>query len=215
MLFWNELVDLFRAAIFAYSQACGGNLALGIVIVTFLVRAIMFPLTLRLARAAAAQRALMKKLKPELDQIRKRFRNQPERLTQETQRVFQHEGASPVPLKGCLGNLIQMPVLLALFTAVRGCVQAGGRFLWIRNIAKPDVLLASAVAAIACVTAAVGAGSTEQNHAMLIAVPTLLTFFVLLRMSAGIGLYWGVSNLVTLTQTVKIQRERAVAERAC
>lgn len=214
MLVWNEAVNFLSAAIFAYSQACGGQLGVGILAVTFLVRATMFPLTLRLARASAAQRALMQKIKPELDQIRKRFSKQPERLTQETQRIYERENASPLPLKGCLGNLVQMPVLLALFTAVRRCVQGGGRFCWIGNIAKPDFLLATVVAAITCVTAALGTGTSDQNHAVMIAIPTVLTFVVLLRMAAGVGLYWGVSSLFSLLQSVILYRERVVVERA-
>lgn len=210
---WNEAVNLLSAAIFAYSQACAGQLGVGILAVTFLVRAIMFPLTLRLARAAAAQRALMQKIKPELDQIRKRYGKQPVRLTKETQRIYERENASPLPLKGCLGNLVQMPVLLALFTAVRRCVQAGGRFFWIGNIAKPDFLLATIVASITCMTAALGASSSEQNHAVMIAIPTALTFIVLLRMAAGVGLHWGVSSLFNLLQSVILYRERVVAER--
>ncbi len=214
MIVWEQCVDLLRAAIFAYAQACGGNLGIGIVAVTFLVRMAMFPLTLRLARLSAAHQELMRKLKPELDRIRERFRNKPERVVQETQRVFEREGVSPLPLKGCLGTVVQMPILLALFVAVRGCVRAGGRFLWIRNIAKPDFVLTAVVTALTYATVALGASSTDQNKALMIAIPTMITFFVLLRMSAGIGLYWGVSTMVSLFQAVIIHRERLAAERA-
>ena len=214
MVVWDQCVDLLRAAIFAYAQACGGNLGVGIVGVTFLVRMVMFPLTLRLARISAAHQELMRKLKPELDRIRERFRNKPERMRQEMQRVFQREGVSPLPLKGCLGAVAQMPILLALFAAVRGCVPAGGRFLWIRNIAKPDLVLTVAVTALTYATVAIGASSTNQNKALTIAIPAMITFFVLLRMSAGIGLYWGVSSMASLLQTTIIRRERLAAERA-
>ena len=80
MLIWDQFVDLLRAAIFAYSQALGGNLSTGIVAVTFLVRMAMFPLTLRLARINAAHQKLVRKLKPELDSIRERFNDNPERM---------------------------------------------------------------------------------------------------------------------------------------
>ncbi|MGO9111141.1 MAG: YidC/Oxa1 family membrane protein insertase [Thermoguttaceae bacterium] len=215
MVVWDQCVDLLRAAIFAYSQACGGNLGIGIVAVTFLVRMAMFPLTLHLARLSAAHQELMCKLKPELDRIRERFRNKPERMAQETQRLFEREGVSPLPLKGCLGTVVQMPIFLALFAAVRGCVGAGGRFLWIRNIARPDFVLTAVVTALTYATVALGASPAVQNKALMIAVPTMITFFVLLRMSAGIGLYWGVSSMVSLFQTAMIRRARLGVERAC
>lgn len=210
MVVWDQFVDLLRAAIFAYTQACGGNLGVGIVGVTFLVRMAMLPLTLRLARLSAAHQELIRKLKPELDKIRTRFKNRPERLAQETRRVFQREGVSPFPLVGCVGALVQAPILLGLFSAVRGCVAAGGRFLWIRNIARPDFLLTIAVTALTYATAALGATSTDQNKALMIAFPTIVTFLVLSKLSAGIGLYWGVSGLVSLLQAAIIRRERLI-----
>jgi YidC/Oxa1 family membrane protein insertase len=214
MLVWDQGIDLLRAAIFAYSQACGGNLGLGIVGVTLLVRMALFPLTLRLARMSAAHQELMRKLKPELDTIRQQFRKKPQRMAQELQQVFEREGVSPLPLKGCMGTAVQMPVIVALFAAVRGCARAGGRFLWIRNIARPDIVLTAAVTALTYATVAMGAGSTDQNRALMIATATVMTFFVLLRMSAGIGLYWGASGMVSLLQTVVLRRERLAAPRA-
>ena len=210
MVVWDQFVDLLRAAIFAYAQVCGGNLGVGIVAVTLLVRMAMFPLTLRLARLSAAHQELMRKLKPELDNIRARFKNRPQRLAQETRRVYQREGVSPLPLVGCAGALVQAPILLGLFSAVRRCVAAGGRFLWIRNIAGPDFLLTVAVTVLTYVTVALGAGSADQNRALMIAVPTIVTFLVLSKLSAGIGLYWGVSGLVSLLQAAIIRRERLI-----
>ena len=215
MFVWDQCVDLLRAAIFAYSQVFGGNLGMGVVTVTFLVRMAVFPLALRLARVSAAHQERMRKLKPELERIRARFRKKPQRVLQETRRVFEREGVSPLSLKGCLGTIVQMPILLALFTAVRDCVRAGGRFLWIRNIARPDFVLTAVVTALTYATAALGATSMDQNKVWMIAVPTMITFFLLLRLSAGVGLYWGVSTMVSLFQAVMIRRERLAAERAC
>ncbi len=214
MVVWDQLVELFRVAIVAYAQACGGNLGVGIVAVTFLARMAMLPLTLRLARLSAAHQEAMRRLKPELDRIRARFKNRPERLARETRRVLEREGVSPVPLKGCLGTLVQMPVLVAMFTAVRRCLAAAGRFLWIRNLARPDLILTLVVTALTSATVALGAQSTEQSKALMIAVLTIITFVVLLKMAAGIGLYWGVSSFVSLLQAAIIRRERSAAERA-
>src|SRR5687768_16683913 len=128
MILWEKYVDLLRAAIFAYSQACGGNLGIGIVAVTFLMRMAIFPLTLRLARHAAAHQALMRQLKPKLEEIRARFKNQPKEIATQTQQLFERRGLTAKSLGGCLGTLVQMPILLGLFSAVRGCAAAGGRF---------------------------------------------------------------------------------------
>lgn len=48
----------------------------------------------------------------------------------------------------------------------------------------------------------------------MIAIPTMLTFVVLIRIAAGVGLYWGVSTLFSLLQSLILYREQVVAERA-
>ena len=214
MFVWDQLVEILHNAILTYAQVCGGNLSMGIVTVTFLVRMALFPLTFRLARLSVRHQAVLRRLKPELAKIRERFGKDPQRLTRETRRLFEREGISPVPLKGCLGAIIQMPFLFALFVAVRRCVAAGGRWLWIRNIAKPDFALTLAVTGIAYLTVAVGTGSGEHhNKLVMIAIPTLVTFFVLSKMAAGVGLYWGVSSLIGLAQALIIRRERLALEK--
>lgn len=209
MFLWDQFVDLLRASIFAYSQACGGNLGTGIVTVTLLVRVAMLPLTLRLARMSAAHQETMRKLKPDLEKVRSRFRDRPDRMTEETRILFQREGVSPLPLGGCAGMLVQIPIFLGLFTAVRRCAAIGGRFLWIRNIAKPDFLLTAAVTALTYVTLIVGAHSSDHNRMLMAAVSAIVTFIVLVTMPAGVGLYWGASGLVSLLQSVLIRRARA------
>ena len=213
MLIWYQFVDVLRAAIFAYSQACGGNMGVGIVAVTFLVRMAMLPLTLRLARLSAAHQEAMRRLKPKLERIRTRYRGKPGRVAEETRRLFDKEGVSPLPLAGCLRALVQMPVLVGLFSAVRGAAAAGGRFLWIRNIAKPDFLLTIAVAALTYAAVALGAKDVEPNKTWMLLIPMVVTFLVLSRLAAGIGLYWGVSSLVSLLQAAILRRQAAA--KAC
>ncbi len=208
MVLWEQCVELLRMSIFSVSQACGGNLGTGIVLVGFVLRIVLLPLTLKLARISAAHQESMHRLKPELDRLRTRFKKQPERLAQETQRVFEREDVSPFPVVGCLGNLVQLPMFLAMFSAVRRCAAAGGRFLWIGNIAKPDILLTLAVTALTGASVAWGAQSAEQGRTWLILIPTVVAFFALSKMAAGVGLYWGVSSAVSLLQSAILRRER-------
>lgn len=99
-------------------------------------------------------------------------------------------------------------VVLALFTAVRDCALAGGRFLWIRNLARPDVFLTLAVTAVTSATVALHAGSAGQSKTFIVVVPAIVTLFVLSRLSAGVGLYWGVSSLASLLQTALVRRQK-------
>ena len=199
---WSDVVDVLREAIFAYAQMSNGNLACGIMAVTFLARLALLPLTLRLARSAARQQEAMRRLKPELDAARAAFRDDPARLANETQRIFAREGLSMIPAAGCLGIIMQTPVLLALYNAVRETTTLGGRFLWIRDISKPDMALAMVVAAITAASMAAGPqpdGLAQQRMVML-ALPAVFTLVALWQMASGVGLYWGVSSLVGVAQ---------------
>src|SRR5262245_12687280 len=115
MAIWTEVVDVLREAMFAYAQMSHGNLAHGIMAVTFLARLALLPLTLRLARGAAIQQKAMHRLRPELDAVRARFKDDPPALARETQRILSREGVSMIPAAGCAGMLLQTPVLLALY----------------------------------------------------------------------------------------------------
>jgi YidC/Oxa1 family membrane protein insertase len=100
---------------------------------------------------------------------------------------------------------------LGLYAAVRKCAAAGGRFFWIPNIALPDVVLTLAVMGVTYATVALGTSSTDHNRTMMIALPTLLTFFFLSNLAAGVGVYWGASSLIGLFQAALLRRERAPA----
>lgn len=199
---WSDVVDVLREAIFAYAQMSNGNLACGIMAVTFLARLALLPLTLRLARSAARQQEAMRRLKPELDAARAAFRDDPARLANETQRIFAREGLSMIPAAGCLGIIMQTPVLLALYNAVRETTTLGGRFLWIRDISKPDMALAMVVAAITAASMAAGPQSDgpAQQRMVMLALPAVFTLVALWQMASGVGLYWGVSSLVSVAQ---------------
>jgi YidC/Oxa1 family membrane protein insertase len=205
---WDWFVETLRTAIFMASGLFGGNVAGGIIVVSVCVRLALLPLTLRLAKVSAAHQQTMAKLKPELDRLRRRYQDRPDRLTTETRKLFEREGTKPIPLASCLGTLAQMPVFLGLFSAVRKSAAAGGRFLWVRNIAQPDALLAVLVALLTCSAVALTRTSPEQNKAILLLLPAIVTLVALWQLSAGVALYWGVSSLVSVAQAAMVRGQR-------
>ncbi len=209
-MLWDQIVDLLRLIIMAYAQACGGNLGAGILAFSIVVRIVMFPFTLRIARTMKAHQQAMEKLRPQLERIRKRFRKQPERIAEESHRLFQENDISPIPYAGCLGGLAQIPLFLAVYSAVRQAVVAGGRFLWIGNIARPDILLTIVVTALTYASITHSAsGLTQQGKPIVILLPVIATLFILAKTSAGIGLYWGVSAAASLIQSMVLARDPA------
>jgi len=208
MLLWSHAVDVIRESMFAYAQVSNGNIAYGIMAVTFLARLALFPLTLHLAKSAAVQQEAMRRAAPALEALRAEFKNDPARLAQETRRVLSREGVSLVPGMGCLAMLLQTPLMLALFDAVRQCAAIGGRFLWIRDVSKPDIALALLVALVTAGSMAAGPQPDvpTQQRQLLLVMPALFTAVALWQMAAGVGLYWGVSSIVGVAQGIVVRR---------
>jgi YidC/Oxa1 family membrane protein insertase len=206
MLFWHQAVEILRESIFAYAQACNGNLGAGILIVTFLARLALLPLGIGLARAAARQQRAMARLQPALDALRQAHKRDSKRLAEETSRLLAREGVSPFSLGGCLGALAQIPVFVALYSAVRQAAAVGGRFLWIRNLAKPDWPLAIAATIFTVLATATGGVAPSQNRSVILSISAAVTIAALSKMAAGVGLYWALSSLFGAVQGWAVQR---------
>jgi YidC/Oxa1 family membrane protein insertase len=206
MPLWDQSIEVLRESIFAYSQMCNGNLGWGIVVVTFLARLALLPVGLRLARLAHAHQTAMDRLKPELDAIRVRHKGNAQRIAEESRRVMAREGVSLVP-PGFLGSVVQIPVLIALYSAVRQAASVGKRFLWIPSLAKPDSLLTMLVVALTMLSVAAGQSTSSSPHqTVMLLLSGIMATLVLSKMAAGVGLYWGVSSLFGVLQGLVTRR---------
>ena len=210
MMFWDQSVELLKESILAYAQVCNGNLGYGILVVTFLARLALLPLGLRLAKVAQAHQRAMEKMQPELDALRERYQRNPKRLAEETRRLMAREGVSPISAGGCIGALVQIPVFVALYAAVREVATIGGRFLWVRDISRPDVVVASLAILFTVAATASGSSGPAPNRAIVLVISGVVTAVALSKMAAGVGLYWALSSLFGAVQGFVVQR-RAVA----
>ena len=209
MWLWNESIDVLRESMLAYAQLFNGNLGYGILVVTFLARLALLPLGLRLAKMAQTHQRVMQRMQPELDAIRRRYQGNPRRLAEETRRVMAREGASPISVGGCVGALIQIPVFLALYAAVRQVASIGGRFLWVRDISRPDVVVGALATLFTLAATASGSSGPAPNRAVVLLISATVTALALSKMAAGIGLYWGLSSLIGAAQGLVVQRRHA------
>lgn len=95
-----------------YNSVAFENYGLALIIFTIIVRAVMFPLTLRQYKSSAE----MQKVQPLLQEIQRKYANDKEKLNQEMMKLYQEHKINPAG--GCLPLLIQMPILLALWQAI-------------------------------------------------------------------------------------------------
>ncbi|WP_165075169.1 membrane protein insertase YidC [Paludisphaera rhizosphaerae] len=112
-----------------------GNYGVAIILLTLIVKMLMFPL----GRKQALMAQKMQELQPHLKAIQEKYKDDKEKLTRETFALYKKHNANPVA--GCLPALIQLPIFVGLWQALNttvGLRQAP--FLWINDLAAPDML---------------------------------------------------------------------------
>lgn len=208
---WTAFVDVLEGGFFVLTQAFGGNLAWAIVAFALGVRLALLPLTYWVARRGQENQVKLAALRPDLEKLRHRFRQDPRRLMAETTRLYVQHDVTVVDGRGLLGTLVQLPVVMGMYSALRRVLAGGlsGRFLWITNISRADVGLALLVAAMTYVVALLSPQMSVSARWMTTVVPVAITLMVLSRMSAGYGLYWGASTIVSGVQAALLRRAMA------
>jgi YidC/Oxa1 family membrane protein insertase len=115
-------------------NAAVGNYGIAILILTLLVKAAFFPLADKSYRAMAQ----MKKLQPEMQNLRERFGDDKVRMNQELMNLYKKEKVNPV--SGCLPILVQIPVFFALYKVLFFTIEMRHApfFGWIHDLSAPD-----------------------------------------------------------------------------
>src|ERR671914_1915425 len=209
---FSPVVSVLGAVLMYFHQTLGAPWWLAIVLLTVIVRSLLFPLTVKQVRSMRA----MQDLKPHMDRVRAQFKDNPQRQREEMAKVYQEQGVNP--LGGCLPILVQMPIFIGIFYVIR---QFGGTpghsapqypsftdggILWFQDLshADPTYLLPiiSAVTMLAA-TEITSKNVEPQQRWLMRLLPIGFTIF-LLNFPAGLFMYWITSNLVTLGQNFVI-----------
>ena len=195
-----------------------GNYGIAIIIVTVLMRIIIFPLTLKQEKSMKK----MRELQPELEKIKEKYKDNPQEYQQKTAELYRESGVNP--LGGCLPLLIQMPVFVALYWAFSGnAIPADAKFLWF-TLKQPDRLFmignfafnllpilnfgVSYIQQKIMTSATSGQESSQQMQTMLYMMP-LMMLFIFYKMPSGVTLYYLVSGALSLVQQYFILKGRS------
>jgi YidC/Oxa1 family membrane protein insertase len=214
---WEALLVQPLAHALLYLAALTGSAGLAIIFFTFIIKAVMFPLTWQQIKS---QRAMMM-LQPELKKIQKKYGKDRVKLQEETMRIYREQNVNPVA--GCLPLLIQMPIWFALYQALQHLatneVMFQQGFLWIENLALPDnlpwtlpgsdtpipnpllpVLTAFTQLIIQrMMTPPTMDPQQQQMNKAMQFMPIMFLFFSF-NFPAGLVLYWVASNVFSMVQ---------------
>jgi membrane protein insertase Oxa1/YidC/SpoIIIJ len=100
--------------------------------------------------------------------------------------------------------LLQLPVAGGIYRTIEAVARNAVGFLWVKDLSRPDALVASVAAALA--GAAVMAGPASPSSRTTAGLAAIITFLLAWRLSAGVGLYWMASNVVGFIQSLLVRR---------
>jgi YidC/Oxa1 family membrane protein insertase len=204
---WNSFVGLLSVVLSLLTTAYGGNLGFAIITLSLITRLALLPLTLRMARHAQAQQRILQTIKRDIGELKTKYRATPQKLGAELSQLYQKHGVKPVDGVNSLGLIIQLVLGAGVYSAIRRGLGAGGRFLWIRNLALPNAALAVATAVLTAAASWLGPHIPQQSRVAVAVLPALLTLVFAWRLASGVVLYWAASTAVSGLQGVLLNRK--------
>lgn len=184
-----------------------GNWGLAIILLTVIVRGALSPLTGRQMRISNEFATKTAKMKPHLDRLREKHKDDPMKLNQETWALYKQYGASPLaPMMGCLPLLLQMPIWFALYRVLWTSIDLRHApfALWLQDLSAPDPwkilpLLLGAVTWVQMRLTPTTGMDPAQARMMQWMMPLMFTV-PMMGLPAGLVLYIFTSTLMNIGQ---------------
>ena len=190
-----------------------GSYAIAIILLTILVKAVLFPLQ----NKANKSMKRMQVLNPEMTELRTKYKDDPARLQQETMKLYKMHGMSPLaPLGGCWPMLIQMPIFFGFLYMLQVSAELrNASFLWVHDLSQPDTVAHIPIPFLGLVPLNVlplfmiaaqfwqmsmtpKTGDPAQQKTLMF-MPLLFGFFCY-SFAAALALYYTMQTLLTILQ---------------
>ncbi len=223
-IFW--LLDFFGELV--------GNFGVAILLLTLVVKLLMFPL----ANKAFESMSAMKKVQPKLEELKAKCGDDKAKLQQEMMALYKREKINP--LAGCLPIIIQMPIFYALYKTLFVTIELRHEpfILWIRDLSAPDptsifnlfgllpydplaVPLIGAFLGIGVLPLLMGAAmwfqtklnppASDPMQQQILAMMPIIFVFLFASFSAGLVLYWVWSTVLSVLQQWYIMKRNGVS----
>ena len=195
------LLDLLRM-IYGYV----GNYGVAIIILTTIVRLVLFPLTFKGMKSMKR----MQQLTPRMKKLQEKYKNNKEKLNKEMMALYRKNRVNP--LGGCLPMLLQLPVFFALYSALSSAVELRHApfIFWISDLSQPDglgitpILMGASMYIQQKMTPQTAMMDSTQAKVMQM-LPFIFTIFTF-TFPSGLTLYWVTSNILSIAQQQIINR---------
>ena len=155
----------------------------------------------------------MQQVQPKITALREKYKNDNQRLSRETMKLYKEEGVNP--LGGCLPMLLQMPIFFSLYTLFGKTIELRQSpfTLWIQDLSLPDELIIGGFGLHVLPLLMAASMFFQQKmtmkdpkQAMLVYMMPVMMVFIFWSMSSGLVLYWTIFNILTIGQQVLVNK---------
>jgi YidC/Oxa1 family membrane protein insertase len=204
---------------------------LAIILLTLVVRGLMWPLTIKSTR----QMKRMSLLGPQMKDIQAKYKEEPQRMNAEVMKLYKKYGVNP--LNGCLPVAIQIPIFFGLYRMLQSAVELRGHGIWwVDDLSMPDteshlpqwlpwmfggmavnplpLIMAGTMFVQMLMTPKSPDPNMQQQQKILMIMPFFF-LFVCYDFASALALYWTISNIIGIVQSWVMKRlpEPALVER--
>jgi YidC/Oxa1 family membrane protein insertase len=191
-----------------------GNWGIAIILLTFTVRMLFWPLT----QKGAENMKRMSELSPQMKALREKYKNDPTKLNAEMSKFYKENKVNP--MAGCLPMLVQIPVFISLYGTLRVAVDLRfAEFLWIRDLSEQEAIfyigsfafniLPLTMAATMILQQKLTPSNMDEQQKKIMTMMPVVFLFITYSMPSGLLLYWTTSNLISIYQTTHTKRRDA------
>ena len=186
-------------------QGMVGNWGFAIILLTLIVRGVMFPLTLTTFKSSKK----MQLIQPEMKEVREQYKDDPQKMQQEMMALYKRNKVNP--LGGCLPMLLQFPIFIGLYYALAQSIDLRHAEFgwWIHDLSAADpyyitpIVMGFTMFLQQKMMPMAAADPMQQK--MFQWMPVIFTFFFL-NFPSGLVVYWLVSNLFSIGQQAYIRK---------
>ena len=203
MELWAMWVGVLDSVLQIMAVDLGLGTGLAIVTLTIALRIALLPISFSGSWSACVHQHRMRRLRPQLEQARKRFGEDAARLAEATLDIYRRNGVAMINARPIVSSLVQMPAVLGMFQLLRSGLEQA-RFLWIASLARPDFWFAVAAAATTALMMAANPEIPEHTRMLMIWLPAVITFVFALKFASALAIYWAVSNCFAAAQTAAV-----------
>lgn len=203
-------LPLYNSLIFLYNNAAFHDLGIAIILLTFLVRIVLFPLFYKGAR----NQLIMQKLQPELQRIQKDHKDNREKQAQAMMELYKTHKVNP--FSSFLLLFIQLPILIALYRVFMGDFSSiNPDFLGLINLQNKSIVMVGLAAlaqylqgylALPEIEKGREASQAEKMGKKMVFIAPLLTILVLTNLPSAVGLYWLATSVFSIFQQIYINK---------